>query len=96
MSVIVEVYPGGLTSVYNGGTIPTSNVAVVTISRDRDSAWVNQEFAWVSERRPVETVAQPDKDWPPRWFSSIRSERTDTAARTEEILRAEFGRDDHR
>jgi hypothetical protein len=40
----------------------------------------------------------PDQepDWPPSWFSSIRSERTDTADRTEEILRAELGRDDHR
>ena len=30
-------------------------------------------------------------DWPPPWFGSIGSDATDTAERTEEILRAEFG-----
>jgi hypothetical protein len=40
------------------------------------------------ERRPA--------SWPPPWFSSIRSDRTDTAQRTEEILSTEFGRNDYR
>lgn len=29
--------------------------------------------------------------WPPSWFGGVRSERPDTAARTEEILHAELG-----
>lgn len=41
-----------------------------------------------SEARPIRR--------PPSWFGSITSSRTDTAERTEEILRAEFGQDDHR
>jgi hypothetical protein len=82
MSVTVEVYPGGLAEVYTGGTISTS--ARVTLVTD-------------SIGRRVEAIpVEPDEAWPPAWFGSIRSARTDTAARTEEILRAGFGRDDHR
>jgi hypothetical protein len=91
MSVTVEVYPGGLGEVYNGGTISTTaRVTLVAVPDDR-------ELAWGNIGRGVETIpAEPDEAWPPPWFGSIRSARTDTAARTEEILRAGFGRDDHR
>jgi len=91
MSVTVEVYPGGLAEVYNGGTISTSaRVTLVAVPDD-------QELTWGNIRRGVEMIpAEPDEAWPPPWFGSIRSARTDTAARTEEILRAGFGRDDHR
>jgi hypothetical protein len=42
-------------------------------------------------------AAVGDNDnWPPPWFGAIQSDRPDTAARTEEILRAEFGQNDHR
>jgi|HubBroStandDraft_6_1064221.scaffolds.fasta_scaffold1032010_1 hypothetical protein len=91
MSVTVEVYPGGLAEVYTGGTISTSaRVTLVTAPDD-------QELTWDSIGRRVEAIpVEPDEAWPPAWFGSIRSARTDTAARTEEILRAGFGRDDHR
>ena len=41
-------------------------------------------------------AAADDDNWPPPWFGAIQSDRPDTAARTEEILRAEFGQNDHR
>lgn len=41
-------------------------------------------------------AADDDDSWPPPWFGAIQSDRPDTAARTEEILRAEFGQNDHR
>jgi hypothetical protein len=37
-----------------------------------------------------------DAAWPPSWFGSIHAGRSDTAARTEEILRDEFGPNDPR
>jgi hypothetical protein len=91
MSVTVEVYPGGLGEVYNGGTISTT--AYVTLVAVPN----NREVAWANIRRGVKRIsAERNEAWPPPWFGSIRSARTDTAARTEEILRAGFGRDDHR
>jgi hypothetical protein len=48
---------------------------------------------------PGKAVSQDDIDdasCPPSWFGSIHAGRTDTAARTEEILRDEFGRNDRR
>jgi hypothetical protein len=53
-------------------------------------------LTWGSTGRGVEAIpAEHDQAWPPPWFGSIQSARTDTAARTEDILRAGFGRDDH-
>lgn len=85
----LDVYPGGTTAVYSGGTIPTT-------SRMAFAAAVAQ----AAEGGGVLIIGSlppgPDDDWPPSWFGSIVSARMDTAARTEEILRAGFGRDDHR
>jgi hypothetical protein len=43
----------------------------------------------------TESMAR-SRSWPPPWFGSIRSARTDTARRTEEILSTEFGRNGNR
>ena len=45
----------------------------------------------VSELDPRVREAFDDSitEWPPSWFGAIQSDRPDTAARTEEILRAE-------
>ena len=89
MSVVtVDIYPSGIGEVYNGGTIPTTlSISLIRTDWERaEASKVAEDFAqFVTARR-----------WPPAWFGSIRSSRTDTAARTKEILRAEFGRDDHR
>jgi hypothetical protein len=45
---------------------------------------------------PVEPSRPRSAPWPPPWFSSVRAARADTAERTEEILSAEFGRNDSR
>jgi hypothetical protein len=86
MPVTVEVYPSGVTQVFDGGTIPTSSRIAFAATPD------HRELAMGAGT----VSAKPDTGWPPSWFGSIRSARTDTSARTEEILRAEFGRDDHR
>jgi hypothetical protein len=36
--------------------------------------------------------SQEPRPWPPRWFGAVRSRRTDTAERAEEVLRDGFGR----
>lgn len=35
---------------------------------------------------------EPPGEWPPPWFGSITSDEADTAERSRDILRAEFGR----
>lgn len=45
---------------------------------------------------PVEPSRPRSASWPPPWFSSVRATRADTSERTEEILSAEFGRNDSR
>ena len=43
-------------------------------------------------RRHLEPAAEPSSTWPPPWFGSIRSGRSDTASRVDEILAEGFGR----
>lgn len=43
-------------------------------------------------RRHLEPAPEPSSTWPPPWFGSIRSGRTDTASRVDEILAEGFGR----
>jgi hypothetical protein len=94
VDVDVDVYPSGITTVYSGGTIPTSSrVELASDYRELARRRIIQVIG-VTVMNPL--PAEPDAGWPPSWFGSIRSARTDTAARTEEILRAGFGRDDHR
>jgi len=45
---------------------------------------------------PASTVDEPPSEWPPSWFGSITSNEPDVAGRSRDILRAEFGRYDHR
>jgi hypothetical protein len=97
MPVTVEVYRSGLTEVYDGGTVPTSSrIALTSRPGDRELGLVRA----IAQGVPVLVIGasppEPDDDWPPSWFGSIQSARTDTSARTEEILRAELGRNDHR
>ncbi|MGQ0466568.1 MAG: hypothetical protein ACT4QG_14740 [Sporichthyaceae bacterium] len=43
-------------------------------------------------RRHLDPAPEPSAAWPPAWFGSIRSGRTDTAARVDELLAEGFGR----
>lgn len=94
LTVDVDVYPSGITTVYNGGTVPTSSRVELPPDYEELSRRRITRVIGVAVMNPL--PAEPDAGWPPSWFGSIRSARTDTAARTEEILRAGFGRDDHR
>lgn len=97
LTVDVDVYPSGITTVYNGGTIATSSrLAVPTAPDDQEPATTSRVVGRTAVHVMGTLPTDPDDDWPPSWFGSIRSERTDISARTREILRDEFGRDDHR
>jgi hypothetical protein len=47
--------------------------------------------AAVAELR-LRTTPQSDRPWPPPWFGSATGNRSDTAARSEELLEDGFGR----
>jgi hypothetical protein len=45
----------------------------------------------VAELR-LRAAPRTDRPWPPSWFGSATGSRTDTAARSEELLEDGFGR----
>jgi hypothetical protein len=47
--------------------------------------------AAVAELR-LRTAPPADRAWPPPWFGAASGSRTDTAARSEELLKDGFGR----
>jgi hypothetical protein len=47
--------------------------------------------AVVAELR-LRTAPSADRVWPPPWFGAASGSRTDTAARSEELLKDGFGR----
>jgi hypothetical protein len=53
--------------------------------------WPETDAGPIEESPSAEQAA-----WPPPWFGAVIADRTDTAARTEDILREEFGRNDPR
>lgn len=55
-------------------------------------AWPATDAGGPAEESPSAEEAA----WPPPWFGAIVADRTDTAARTDDILREEFGRNDPR
>ena len=67
-----------------------SIIDVMTAARD--------ELRRLVEQLPDEQVltvlaeAPPEVGWPPPWFGSITTERSDTSARVDEILAEGFGR----
>jgi hypothetical protein len=50
-----------------------------------------QVSAAVAELR-LRAAPQTDRPWPPPWFGAAAGSRTDTAARSEELLEDGFGR----
>lgn len=79
---------------------PLSPVASMTVVVDTNVLQIGWPLAGISSDVPIYlTTKAPElrsAPWPPPWFSSIRSARTDTSERTEDILRAEFGRNGNR
>ena len=54
-------------------------VVLQLVASDRDSG-------------PNSIESAPPDNWPPAWFGSITAGERDTAERTRDILRAEYGR----
>jgi hypothetical protein len=64
---------------------------MVGVSAERDELPDAEVPAAVAELR-LRVAPQADRPWPPPWFGAATGSRSDTAVRSEELLKDGFGR----